>query len=100
MDPPEVWPPICEISYYECSLSVDSARQDLCDLSDGDTTFGTFDPATGAYTFKTHNMIDFPEGVYTFTITAFIVDDLAATVVSEESTFTMTLTDPCPYANL
>ena len=45
-------------------------------------------------------MIDFPEGVYTFTITAFIVDDLAATVVSSESTFTMTLTDPCPYADL
>ena len=63
----------------------------LCNFVDG-TNSGTFDPATGDYSFEFTDILTYPPGVYSFTITA-----SAGTGPTETTqvTFDMTLVDQC-----
>jgi hypothetical protein len=93
MSPPVIIPSFCEPPVYTCAVTA-GVRTDLCIITDKDT-FGVFDSATGNYSFRTFNLIDYPEGVYTFEITAVIGPDPLFPTKTVAITFDMTLVNPC-----
>ena len=60
---------------------------------DGDTV-GEFDPITGNYSFVSEDILQYPEGTYTFEVTT------VAGIITVVDTFDMTLLNPCPITNL
>ena len=69
-------------------MQASSPRTDLCDITDGDTV-GSFDTSNGSYSFKSYDLIDYPQGQYTFEFT------LVVGAVTRIDTFIMLLINPC-----
>lgn len=90
LSPYTVVPSICTFTY---SCAVNGSRTDICSTTDGDTV-ATFDSTTGDYTFTSYDMANYAAGDYVFTITGTV----GAKFVT--STWTMTLSDPCPTTQL
>ena len=68
MNPPNLTPTYCSVDYI-CSIdNTQSPRDDLCSISDG-STIGTFNTATGDYSFQSTDVINYPAGIYHFEIT-------------------------------
>ena len=100
----ELVPPVIEPAYcfdsivYECSLTDDSPRTDICDITyDGDIVVSQFDPATGNYFFQATDVDNYPPGFYTFEITARVS---TAPTVTAVSTFELELRDACSLQRL
>ena len=85
-------PIICPIT-YSCAILAGPSRTDLCSIIEGDTV-GAFDPATGAYTFNSIDMANFPADTYQMEITA------TSGARVESFTVNLVLTDPCPTSTL
>ena len=98
MSPPAIIPSFCGPPVFICAMTA-GARTDLCDITDDDT-FGVFDASTGNYSFRTFNLFDYPEGVYTFEITAAIGPDPILPTKTVVISFNMTLVNPCPTRKL
>ena len=62
-------------------MTAGSPRTDLCDVTD-DLSSGSFDTATGTYSFFTSNEVDYPAGTYAFEITADVGTGPTKSVVS------------------
>ena len=97
MSPPVIIPSFCGPPVYTCAMTA-GARTDLCSITDDDT-YGVFE-TTGNYSFRTFNLVDYPEGVYTFEITASIGRDPLLPTKTVAVTFNMTLVNPCPTHRL
>ena len=78
-------------------MLVSSPRADLCDPLDTESAFSAFDSSTGQLQFRTNDPAAYPNGVYSFEITANVGSGPTATAVS---TFELALVDPCLTAQL
>ena len=94
LNPPTVTPSFCEVT-YTCSLTADSPRTDLCNLSAAGAS-GIFDAATGGYVFSANDRDVVPTGIYTFEITA----SVGSGTKTAKSTFLLNLKDLCASAVL
>ena len=87
----DVEPTYCSIA-YTCSNT--GPRTDMCSVVSGSSS-GTFDVSNGNYAFGSNDIVSFPPGTYTFTITG--TTDFS---VQETNTFTLVLVNPCLSATL
>ena len=87
----DVVPTFCSIA-YTCSNT--GPRTDMCSVVSGSSS-GTFEVSNGNYDFSSNDIVSFPPGTYTFTITG--TTDFS---VQETNTFTLVLVNPCLSATL
>ena len=90
MVPFVVTPTLCPI-VYSCAMT-SGPRTDLCSVSPG-----TFTSSTGDYSFASYDVPNYPEGAYVFQITGTTGTN---SDVTDSTTFTLTMTNPCPTASL
>ena len=95
MTPIELFPENECLVTYSCALTTAPVAigtlPNLCNFIDGANS-GTFDSASGDYSFVFTDILKYPPGVYTFTVTASVGTGPTETT---QVTFDMTLVDQC-----